>query len=87
MGAWYRLVLPRLHTSGCGDFTLTSRECWSAIRGYPEWPIFSFHVDSLALVLAYRAGVEMITLEPPKVVQHLEHGAGSGWTPSALGHR
>ncbi|TMC35766.1 MAG: hypothetical protein E6J28_11495 [Chloroflexi bacterium] len=32
-------------------------------------------------MLAYRAGVEMVNLEPPKVVRHLEHGAGSGWTP------
>jgi hypothetical protein len=23
----------------------------------------------------------MVNLAPPKVAQHLEHGAGSGWTP------
>src|SRR5207249_4298036 len=33
-----RMVLPKLHTSGCGDFTLTSREVWFGIHGYPEWP-------------------------------------------------
>ena len=74
-------ALPNLFTWACGDFTLTSRAVWDGFRGYPEWPIFSFHLDSLALVLAYRAGVEMVNLEPPKVVRHLEHGAGSGWTP------
>jgi len=43
--------------------------------------MYSFHIDSLALVLAYRAGVQMVTLAPPKVAHHLEHGSGSGWTP------
>jgi hypothetical protein len=81
LGAWYRLVLPRLHTSGCGDFTLTSREVWSRLRGYPEWPIFSWHIDGIVLYQAYAAGVELINLEPPKVAIHLEHGTGSGWTP------
>lgn len=73
--------LPNLFTWGCGDFTLTSREVWEAIRGYPEWPMYSFHLDSIVLVQAYRAGVEMVTLAPPMVAKHLEHGAGSGWTP------
>jgi hypothetical protein len=73
--------LPDLFTWGCGDFTLTTKEVWEGTRGYPEWTMYSFHLDSLAMVLAYRAGVEMITLAPPKVAHHLEHGAGSGWTP------
>lgn len=73
--------LPSLFTWGCGDFTLTSKEVWTGIGGYPEWPMYSFHLDSLAMVLAYRAGVEMVTLKPPMVAFHLEHGAGSGWTP------
>ncbi|HEY1454999.1 MAG TPA: hypothetical protein VGG31_00765 [Candidatus Dormibacteraeota bacterium] len=73
--------LPKLYTWACGDFTLTSREVWEAMRGYPEWPMYSFHLDSLVMVQAYRAGVEMVTLAPPMVSQHLEHGKGSGWTP------
>ncbi len=81
MGAWYRIVLPRLHTSGCGDFTLTSREGWSAIRGYPEWPIFSWHIDGIVLYQAYALGLEMVNLQPPMAAVHLEHGTGSGWTP------
>ena len=73
--------LPDLFTWGCGDFTLTARKVWEEMHGYPEWTMYSFHLDSLALVMAYRAGVEMVTLRPPKVAYHLEHGAGSGWTP------
>jgi hypothetical protein len=76
-----RLVLPRLHTSGCGDFTLASRTVWDEIRGYPEWPIFSWHLDGLPLFQAYAGGVRMIDLEDPRVAIHLEHSEGSGWTP------
>jgi hypothetical protein len=82
--AWNTLhggALPNLHTWASGDFTLTSREIWSSLRGYPEWPMFSMFLDSVLLVQAFRAGVEMIRLPPPMVLYHLEHGAGSGWTP------
>jgi hypothetical protein len=78
--------LPALFTWGCGDFTLASREIWGAMRGYPEWPMYSFHLDSLVMVLAYEAGVEMVTLRPPMVAFHLEHGKGSGWTPEGARH-
>ena len=74
-------ALPPLHTEACGDFTLTTREVWFAMRGYPEWPMYSFLIDGIALFQAYRAGVEMVTLPPPMVIYHLEHGEGSGWTP------
>lgn len=83
VAGWDRIVLPKLHTSGCGDFTLMSREAWSAIRGYPEWPIFSWHLDGVVLYQAYARGMEMINLAPPCVVFHLEHGEGSGWTPES----
>jgi hypothetical protein len=81
--AWDRVVLPQLHTSGCGDFTLASRETWFAMRGYPEWPIFSWHLDGVVLYQAYAGGVEMVNLPPPMVAYHLEHGEGSGWTPES----
>lgn len=83
LAAWDRVRLPKLHTSGCGDFTLTSRDVWSALHGYPEWPAYSWHMDGVALFQAYSAGVEMINLQPPMVAFHLEHGEGSGWTPES----
>jgi hypothetical protein len=73
--------MPALHTWACGDFTLTSRDIWSSLRGYPEWPMFSMFLDSIVLVEAYRADIEMINLAAPMVVYHLEHGTGSGWSP------
>lgn len=83
MAAWDRVALPRLHTSGCGDFTLMSRDVWFAMRGYPEWPIFSWHLDGVVMYQAYAGGVDMINLSPPMVAYHLEHGEGSGWTPES----
>jgi hypothetical protein len=78
-----RLVLPKLHTNGCGDFTLTTREVWQGMHGYPEWPEYSWHIDGVVMFQAYAAGVEMIDLKPPMVAYHLEHGVGSGWTPES----
>jgi hypothetical protein len=83
MAALDRVVLPKLHTSACGDFTLTSRDVWFGMHGYPEWAAYSWHMDGVALFQAYAGGVEMINLEPPMAAFHLEHGEGSGWTPES----
>ncbi len=76
--------IPRdLHTNGCGDFTLLSYADWERLRGYPEWDIFSFHIDSVLLFQAHRN--EIIELDLPKKmpVYHIEHGPGSGYSAEA----
>lgn len=73
--------IEHLHTNGCGDFKLISREGWEAICGYPEFEAFSFNIDSMGLVAAHYAGFEEVTLLPPCVCFHIEHSLGSGWTP------
>ena len=73
----------RLHTNGCGDFTLMSRAGWEAIRGYPEVTGYSFNVDSMGLIAAHYAGYGEVSLLPPCVCFHIEHGLGSGWTPGS----
>jgi hypothetical protein len=85
-GVWqvrpHRTVeMSHLHTNACGDFTLLSREGWYAIRGYPEFEAFSFNIDSMGFVAAHYAGYEEVSLLPPCVCFHIEHGMGSGWTP------
>ncbi|MEX0267940.1 hypothetical protein AB3R30_02240 [Leptolyngbyaceae cyanobacterium UHCC 1019] len=70
---------PQLHTNACGDFTLMSKEDWFAVRGYPEWEIFSFHLDSVLLYIAHYAGIKEIILDDPMRMYHIEHT--SGWTP------
>ena len=70
-----------LHTNACGDFTLLSREGWRAIRGYPEMTGYSFNIDSMGLIAGHYAGFCEVSLLPPCVCFHIEHGLGSGWTP------
>jgi hypothetical protein len=79
----HKLVIPRLHYNACGDFTLMSREKWFALRGYPEMPIFSLHIDSLLLMMAAYSGLKEKILAYPCEIYHLEHSLGSGITPGA----
>jgi glycosyltransferase involved in cell wall biosynthesis len=72
---------PQLHTNGCGDFTLLSRESWWALRGYPELEIFSFHLDSLFLHMAHHLGLRVKILNGEMRLYHIEHL--QGWTPKA----
>jgi len=73
--------LPILHTNGCGDFTMLSRADWFALRGYPEWHIFSWAIDSAIVFQAHYNGIEIHELPPTLVHYHIEHDYGSGWTP------
>jgi|GEM_PF-818539 len=73
--------MSHLHTNACGDFTLLSREAWQTIRGYPEFASYSFNIDSIGVVAAHYAGYHEVSLLPPCVCFHIEHGIGSGWTP------
>jgi hypothetical protein len=68
-----------LHTNACGDFTLLSRQRWADVRGYPEWEMYSFNIDSFLCYSAYYGGAEEIMIEEPCRFYHIEHE--SGWTP------
>ncbi len=72
---------PLLHTNGCGDFTLMSNKMWHQVRGYPEFEIFSWKLDTLLCYIAYFAGAKELELKNPCRIYHLEHSPGSGWTP------
>ena len=74
-------ALPHLHTNGCGDMTLMSAYDWAYLRGYPEWPIFSWHLDSALLHQASASGIRIVELPRDAPVYHLEHSKGSGFTP------
>lgn len=69
-------------SNACGDFTLAHRDLWFALRGYQEWPIFSFHLDSELLFRAKLLGVPIRSYASRReaLCYHLEHG--EGWTPS-----
>ena len=70
-----------LHTNACGDFTLLARQKWFDLRGYPEFELFSFHLDSVLCYAAHNGGAPELVLEEPMRIYHIEHEAGSGWTP------
>ena len=71
----------QLHTNGCGDFTLLSREKWCDLRGYPEFQWFSFNLDSVLCFAAHHGGATETILPEPMRIYHFEHAPGSGWTP------
>jgi hypothetical protein len=68
---------PQLYTNACGDFTLMSRADWMKLRGYPEFQMYSLHVDSILLYQAHYGGVQEICLRPP--IYHIDHE--KGWAP------
>ncbi len=74
-----------LHTNASGDFTLLARDNWWALRGYPEFHLYSWHIDGVFLYQASRRGLAEVAWEPPLCIYHMEHGEGSGWTPE--GHK
>lgn len=65
--------------NACGDFTAMSREDWFRIRGYAEWNIFSWHLDTLLVYQALGCGVRTRRLAPGAPVYHIDHAGG--YTP------
>ena len=69
--------LPPLHLNACGDYTLMTRRSWAELRGYPEWEMFSWNLDSILLYQAAAAGFSFEELVD-RPAFHLEHS--SGWS-------
>ena len=65
--------LPKVHTNGCGDFTLMSLDRWFELRGYPELPLWSMHIDSLLCYMAVAAGMQERILRSSAKIFHIEH--------------
>jgi len=72
------------HTMACGDFTLLAREQWFALRGYPEYQLWSPHIDSLFLFMCEAAGLQEVVL--PGAMYHPAHS--ESWaSPDCPKHR
>jgi hypothetical protein len=71
-----RLTVGSPFTNACGDFTLLSRQDWFSLRGYAEWPLFSWHLDSVLVHQALAAGLKEKRLGADQRVFHIEHGRG-----------
>ena len=76
----------RLHTWACGDFTLAAREDWFRLRGYPEWPMYSWHIDSAFLFAANAHDLREVALKARYRIYHIDHTVGSGWSPAGEEH-
>jgi hypothetical protein len=75
-----------VHTNACGDFTMMAREHWFDVRAYTELnQFYSMHLDSILCYAAHHAGAREQLLREPMRIYHIEHGAGSGWTPEGEG--
>lgn len=75
------LLIPNLYTNACGDFQLMARQHWFELRGYPEFDMYSFHIDSIFEYMAHYLGLTEEYLGAPFRIYHIEHE--SGWTPEA----
>jgi hypothetical protein len=74
---WGKFV--RLHTNACGDFTLLSRENWFRFFGYPEWVMYSWHIDSIFMMQIDASRIKVHKFPTKARTYHIEHGGG--WTP------
>src|SRR5680860_259634 len=73
------LLLPALNVNACGDFTMMTRDDWDCLRGYPEWPVFSWNLDSALLYQAWARGFDLVDFSGP--IFHIEHDRG--WNPAS----
>jgi hypothetical protein len=71
----------RLHTNASGDFTLMSKQDWLKTGGYPEYEMYSMHIDGLLLYIAHYSNIFERFLPFP--IYHIEHGGG--FRPEAKG--
>ena len=71
----YKLNL--LDTKACGDFTLMPKEAWIDIQGYPEFDLYSIHIDSLGVMAAIALDYEQVVLAPKERIFHIHHE--NGW--------
>ena len=58
-------------TEACGDFHLVHRSVWDQVYGYPEWPIWSIHLDSLFQSQCFNRGIQQTVLQAG--IYHLDH--------------
>jgi hypothetical protein len=78
--------LKHLNVYACGDFTLLAREDWFRLRGYPEWAIYSWHIDTVFMCAASANGMLEVSLGPKYRIYHIDHSLGSGWSLDGAGN-
>jgi len=62
-----------LYTNACGDFQLLSKNKWHELHGYPEFDIYSLHIDSIFEYMAFHSGISEQIIGD---IYHMEHDSG-----------
>jgi len=62
-----------VHSHACGDFTLLHQDAWANLRGYPEFDLWSIHIDCVFLAMARAAGFTERVLPDACRVYHIKH--------------
>lgn len=62
-----------MHTNGCGDFMLASREAWYTARGLYETLEHRWHIDSISLMYMQRIGLHQHVFVSPCCIFHQDH--------------
>jgi hypothetical protein len=58
---------------------MVAREHWHHLRGYPEWTMYSLHIDSVFIWAAVCSGLGETVLKGNARAYHIDHD--SGWSP------
>ena len=69
----YKIFKKKLFTNACGDFTLLDKHSWSALKGYCELPIYSWHLDSLLLWEARFKNYKFYDFDKNYYIYHMNH--------------
>lgn len=62
-----------IHTNGCGDFILASKEVFFTVRGLFEDPTVRFHMDSYSIIRLDSYGIKQVTVTAPLCIFHQDH--------------
>jgi hypothetical protein len=63
-----------IYTNAAGDFLLASKDSWTAVRGFPEFPDTFLHLDGYACHQLRAIGLRQAVFRPPCMILHADHG-------------
>ena len=62
-----------IHTNGCGDFILASKEVFFTVRGLFENPDVRYHMDSYSIIRLDSNRIKQVVVTAPLCIFHQDH--------------